>query len=685
MDSGTSSSTHASGGALARDHVGAPEADDLGLPEDLGIHTRVRHLEVLYRLGSSVVGARDLETVYAAALDAVIEGLGADRASLLMFDPDGVLRFKTARGLSPAYQAAVEGHTPWAPDTPDPRPILVPDVRKDADLRPFLDVIEKEGIRSLAFVPLRHEGRVLGKFMAYFNAPHVYSLDEVRLGEMIANHVAIVIARQVAEEAREELHTGREAERAQLEAVLRHIPMGVVILDAEARTPLLQNEPGIELWARAEEVLQAPDSPLATTLARGEVLLDAEIPVSQKDGMQGFVSVSGSPIRDEDGRISSAVVVLEDISVRKRAETALRFLANASVALAESLDFEKTLQRVAELMVPEFADWCDFDFVREDGTIQLVSIVHSDPSKIELAHRLRQKYPVALDADGGIGWAVRHKKTLFIPLVSDELLRESVQDDEHYRDIRELGLRSAIIVPLIARDRVLGTLTLVMAESGRHYVESDLPYVEELAQSCAFAIDNARLYAEARRELEERQRAEAALKDSEERYRMLSEVTSDYIFSYRRGADGEFELEWISDAFERITGYSRSEIMDRDRWSRVIPPEDLPAVEGFSANMARGDRQVLEHRIVKKSGEVAWLRIYGRPIIDDSSGVVKRILGAGQDITARKEAEKALHDLAESLERRVAERTRALASANERLRSEVQERSRAEEQLGKAN
>src|SRR5690606_25404113 len=121
---------------------------------------------------SALVRARDLDEVYGHALDAVVEAAGADRASLLLFDADGVLRFKAWRGLSDAYRAAVEGHSPWTPDTRDPAPIVVPDVAADEALAAYRGVIQAEGIAALAFIPLVADGCLLGKFMAYFDRPH---------------------------------------------------------------------------------------------------------------------------------------------------------------------------------------------------------------------------------------------------------------------------------------------------------------------------------------------------------------------------------------------------------------------------------------------------------------------------------------------------------------------------------
>ena len=161
---------------------------------------RFRELRVLYELTEAVARAADLGEIYELALDGLTEAVQVDRASLLLFDPDGVIRFKAWRGLSAEYRAAMEGHSPWPQDARDPQPLLVPDVLNDTSLGPSLDVILREGIRAIAFIPLVYDGALLGKFMVYYDEPHVFSEDEVRLARTVASHIAFAIGRKRAEE-----------------------------------------------------------------------------------------------------------------------------------------------------------------------------------------------------------------------------------------------------------------------------------------------------------------------------------------------------------------------------------------------------------------------------------------------------------------------------------------------------
>ncbi len=166
-------------------------------------------------------------------------------------------------------------------------------------------------------------------------------------------------------------------------------------------------------------------------------------------------------------------------------------------------------------------------------------------------------------------------------------------------------------------------------------------------------------------DITERTVAREALRASEQRYRFLSEITSDYIFSYRRQPDGMFQVEWISDAFERITGYPTDSVATRDLWWQMIHPDDRTLVRDFMAHMDKNEKFVMEHRFMTKSGETRWLRIYGQPVWSEKEGQVVQILGAGQDVSLEKAAKQTLIEVNELLESRVQERTaqvRMLAS-----------------------
>src|SRR5688500_512328 len=167
-----------------------------------------RQLRALYALGDVLIADSPLERNYDAAISALIDALEADRASVLRFDQAGVMRFRAWRGLSDAYRAVTDGHSPWSPDAVDPEPVLVPNVNTDPSLTEALrQVVLGEGIRALAFIPIVYRGRLLGKFMLYFDRPHRFTEEEIMLARTIAGHIAFALGRA---QAAEELATSRD-------------------------------------------------------------------------------------------------------------------------------------------------------------------------------------------------------------------------------------------------------------------------------------------------------------------------------------------------------------------------------------------------------------------------------------------------------------------------------------------
>ncbi|MDB4908588.1 MAG: ATP-binding region ATPase domain protein [Gemmatimonadetes bacterium] len=197
----------------------------------------------------------------------------------------------------------------------------------------------------------------------------------------------------------------------------------------------------------------------------------------------------------------------QGITERKRSEESARYLARASEILGSSLDYDVTLAELARVVVPELADWCAIEVVDDEGVARQVAVAHVDPAKVEFANQLRERYPPDPNANTGVPQVLRTGEPEMFSEIPDELLVAGAVDAEHLRIIRELGLRSAMTVPLVARGRVLGALTLVAAESGRRYHEADLALALELARRAALSVDNARLH---RAELEARRAAENA-------------------------------------------------------------------------------------------------------------------------------------------------------------------------------
>jgi PAS domain S-box-containing protein len=218
--------------------------------------------------------------------------------------------------------------------------------------------------------------------------------------------------------------------------------------------------------------------------------------VVKATGEERWLLNKATPIRDPEGRLVGVANVIEDVTEAKRAELAQRLLAEASEVLASSLDYETTLQRVAAVAVPDFADWCGLDVPGPGGNAQLVAIAHRDPDKVALVRRMRARYPVPLDRQQGIGAVMRGAPSFVRTEVDDEELRAYAQDEQHFQMLRELGMASLIVVPLAAGAQTLGTLILARSTAGRPFDEADVQLVRELGRRAGVAALNARTYTE---------------------------------------------------------------------------------------------------------------------------------------------------------------------------------------------
>jgi signal transduction histidine kinase len=188
-----------------------------------------------------------------------------------------------------------------------------------------------------------------------------------------------------------------------------------------------------------------------------------------------------------------------DITTRKHAEEAAHYLARASEVLVSSLDHEATLGALARLVVPDLADWCAVHLADDGAELRQVAVAHVQPEKVEFAHELQRRYPPNPRAPTGVPQVIRTGAPELLADIPDQLLAMAARDEDHLRIMRELGLRSAMIVPLAARGRTMGALTMITAESPRRYGEADLELAMELGRRAGMAVDNARLFAEMRR------------------------------------------------------------------------------------------------------------------------------------------------------------------------------------------
>jgi len=279
-----------------------------------------------------------------------------------------------------------------------------------------------------------------------------------------------------------------------VEAVRRAAPVVVPTLaDLAARYPALATSPAANLYPALATLPLLTDGRAIGALG----LSFAEERAFGDDDLAFMLAIA----RQCAQALERARLYAAERAARDRTEAArerLAFLAEASTTLSVSLEYEATLTAIARLVVPRLADWCAVQIAGEDGVVTPVAITHTDPAKEAWARELTERYPSDPTAATGVPRVLRTGQADLYPDIADEVLIAAARDAAHLALLREVGMRSAMVVPLAARERVFGAVTLVSAESGRRYDADDLALAEDLAQRCAVAIENARLYREAR-------------------------------------------------------------------------------------------------------------------------------------------------------------------------------------------
>ncbi|NTX06506.1 GAF domain-containing protein [Myxococcus sp. CA040A] len=176
----------------------------------------------------------------------------------------------------------------------------------------------------------------------------------------------------------------------------------------------------------------------------------------------------------------------------------LAFLSRAGELLGASLEWRTVLHRLAELAVPVLADWCAVDVIAEDGSVERVAAAHREPEKTALVHELSRLRPVDLVSPGGISEALRTGRPVVMPVVTEEMLPAMVREPAQLDVVRRLGIRAGLVLPLLARGRVLGAVSLVRGDEQVSFDAPELEVAMELARRASLSMDNALLYEEAR-------------------------------------------------------------------------------------------------------------------------------------------------------------------------------------------
>ncbi|KFE71174.1 PAS domain-containing protein [Hyalangium minutum] len=354
---------------------------------------------------------------------------------------------------------------------------------------------------------------------------------------------------------------------------------------------------------------------------------ETEYRCRRHDGVYRWFLGRAQPLRDAQGNIIKWFGTCTDIDDQKRAADSMIFLAEAGSLLASSsLDYEATLEALTRLVVPRLADWCGVEIVNADASTRQVGVAHVDPAKVRYAKELRQRYPPRPEDAHGVLEVIRTGKGEFLPDIPDELLVAGARDAEHLRIARELGLRSAMVVPLTARGRTLGALSMVNAESRRRFTREDFTLAEQLATRAALAVDTARLYRDALH--------------AEERFRSLVTATAQAVWV----TSPEGVVQEDSPSWRAFTGQSYEE-WNGLGWLDAVHPEDREkAARAWREAVERQGAYEVEYRLRRPDGSYSITGARAVPVRNEN-GSVREWVGITTDLTAQREAEAAARSL----------------------------------------
>lgn len=388
----------------------------------------IQELKELYNLSELINKTSDLEDIYQHILSSIKKLLGVSKASILLFDPDEVLRFKASVGLSKKYKRGVEGHSPWKRNTLNPPPVLISNVEKDKSLGHLKKIILEEGIKALAFFPLIVKNSLIGKFMIYYKNPHQFTQEEIELAQTIGGHISFVINKR----------------RASVD-FLNAITDGIVISDKsghlifvnrpvalasgyKSEDEMLKN-PG--KWVKMFELKDEMGQPLALEDLPGRKVVKDSKPHQKllkfknlKTGEARWSVDKAGPIFDEQGEVKFVINILHDVTERMELEKRKdEFISTASHELKTPLAALKGFTQILEMRSTD--DTSKYYLSKINGQINRITMLVDD----------------LLDVSRIQSGKLKLKKQKFNIV---ELVEESAKDFQMVKDSHRITVKNGI-------------------------------------------------------------------------------------------------------------------------------------------------------------------------------------------------------------------------------------------------
>ena len=530
-------------------------AEEVG--ELASLRPSVRRYTGLYEVASLLSGLTTAEEVAEAVVRSGLEILGAHAGGLLTYGEAG-MQVLAAYGFTRTYLDQLEAADPSS-DLPGPlvlrtgEPLWIESAEQRDALFPGLRQSEPDTVAT-CLVPLV-AGHRLGVLRFSFDTPRLFDASERRYVFALADQAAVALQRAELFLAEQRARRDAELLAARLDGLMNVVRQLTLARTEAEITELAVRSATEQLGAKAARVHLLDDGllrgratsssdpavseqyptvdpddtglPAHEALRTGAPLLlkDLDDIVTRFPRLQGLydedralllaplivdghrlgvLTVSFTPDQEPDKQLSfvtsladATAQALERVGATARAAATaerLAFLADASVALSRSLDVTETLTTVAELVVPRMADWCSIS-LREGKQFPVVALAHADPEKVAWAIDMQRRYPADPMAPTGAPAVARTGRTELYEEISDDLLVAAAYDDEHLHLIRQVGMTSGLVVPLIGREGPFGAITMVMADSTRRFTADDVRDAEDLALRAALAVETVTAFA----------------------------------------------------------------------------------------------------------------------------------------------------------------------------------------------
>ena len=438
-----------------------------------------------------------------ASGDALPERAGdGGRARILLADDNGDLRAYVARVLSPhhdvvAVRNGVEGLEALRARRFD---LVVSDVMMpEMDGFAFVKAVRGDpALQTLPFIMLSARAGEGAAIEGLSRGADDYLVKPFSAEELLARVFAQLSAASIRERATRDLRSSEERFRM-LTASMPHIvlegdPVRGLTFLSEAFTTYtgMPLEEGLgDGWRRAVHPEDAgPMMERWMHALRSGGSFTSEFRLRRADGVYRWHVARALAQSDADDGVTHWTGTITDIHDMRRSAQERAFLSDASRILAQSLDVTKTLQNLTDITVPLFADWVEIDLLTDDGRIRTVAVTHRDPEKNALAQRFVGRVHLNRSASRGSPYTIRTGRSDIlddVPLAA----RDVVDDSDELAIYQQLGLRSAVSIPLVADGRTLGAIAAVYADSTRRYTADDLPMLEELGRRAGVAVRRA--------------------------------------------------------------------------------------------------------------------------------------------------------------------------------------------------